>query len=341
MNASKHLGSALAMLALAAGTAWAGSPDRLGTSGAPELRLPVGARSIALAGSDLGTVSGVEALFYNPAGAAESNASTEVMASHTEYIADMKVNYVAVTQAVGHLGFIGVSAKVLSIGDMTETTEAAPDGTGETFSPTFSTLGLTFARKMTDRVDFGATVTYDAERVLQETAAGVSFGFGFQYDTDYRGVRLGMAMNNFGANMQYSGSDLEHLQQLPGYNPFVAPRDLALSTATFELPTNFQFGMSVPIVRGGEHAFAVDGVYINNSFAVDEGRVGAEYVYHKMFALRAGYKLTSDSNDLFGLSYGAGARVPLGSSSMWVDYAGQSVSDFFDDVQHVSVTFEF
>src|SRR3989442_127626 len=137
MNASKHLGSALAMLALAAGTAWAGSPDRLGTSGAPELGLPAGARSIGLAGSDLGT------------------------------------------------------------------------------------------------------------------ASGVSFGFGFQYDTDYRGVRLGMAMNNFGANMQYSGSDLEHLQQLPGYNPFVAPRDLALSTATFELPTNFQFGMSVPIVRGG------------------------------------------------------------------------------------------
>ena len=341
MNARTYAGVALTLLGLAAGAAWAGSPERVGTGGAPELRIPVGARSIALAGSDLGAISGAEALFYNPAGIAESNSSTEVMFSHTQYIADMNVNYFAVTQSVGSLGMLGVSAKVLSIGDLVVTNEAAPDGTGETFSPTFSTLGLTYARKMTDRVAFGATVTYDVERILQETAAGVSFGFGFQYDTDYHGVRLGMAMNNVGPNMEYSGSDLTHLQQLPGYNPFVAPRDLGLSTATFELPTNFQFGASVPLVRGGENAFTLNGIYINNSFAVDEGRVGAEYIYRKLFALRGGYKITSNTDDLFGPSYGLGVRVPLGAASMWIDYAGQPVSNYFDDVQHVSLTLKF
>ena len=187
MNARKLVGIALAMLTLAAGTAWAGSPERVGTGGAPELRLPVGARSVALAGSDLGTISGAEALFYNPAGIVESKAHTEVMFSHTQYIADMKLNYIAVTQAVGN-GCIGVSAKVLSIGEMTYTTETAPDGTGETFSPTYSTLGLSYARRMTDRVDFGLSVLYDAEHVLQERADGVSFGFGFIYDTNFHGA---------------------------------------------------------------------------------------------------------------------------------------------------------
>jgi len=340
MNARNRVGIALAMLALAAGPAWAGSPERTGTSGAPELRLAVGARSIALAGSDLGTVSGAEALFYNPAGIVETKAHTELLFSHAEYIADMKLNYIAVTQAMGN-GAIGVSAKVLSIGDMVYTTESAPDGTGETFAPTFSTLGLSYARRMTDRVDFGATLNYTAEHILQEQASGVSFGFGFEYDTDFNGARLGMAMTNVGPNMQYGGTDLNHLQQLPGYNPFIAPRDLGLSTATFELPTSFQFGLSLPLIRGGQNVFTVHGAYINNSFAVDEGRVGAEFVYQKVFALRGGYKITSNTDDLFGLSYGAGLRVPLGAASMWVDYAGQPVSKYFDDVQHLGLTLQF
>ena len=340
MNAGTRLGILVALVVLASGTAWAASPDRIGTSGAPELRLPVGARSVALAGSDLGTIGGAEALFYNPAGIVETKSHTEALFSHTEYIADMKLNYFAVTQGFGNSS-IGVSAKVLSIGDIVYTTESAPDGTGEKFSPTFSTLGLSYARRLTDRVDFGATVNYVAERILQETAAGVSFGFGFIYDTDFQGVRLGMTMNNFGPNMEYSGSDLEHLQQLPGYNPFVAPRSQGLSSASFEQPTNFQVGLSVPLLRGGENAFAVHGAYISNSFANDEGRIGAEYVYRKMLALRGGYKITSNTNDLFGPSYGAGIRVPLGSAGLWVDYAGQPVSNYFEDVQHITLTFQF
>jgi len=335
-----RLGILLALLAVTCGTAWGGSPDRIGTSGAPELRLPVGARGVALAGSDLGTIGGAEALFYNPAGIVETKSRTEVLFSHTEYIADMKVNYFAVTQAMGS-NSIGVSAKVLSIGDMVYTTEAAPDGTGEKFSPTFSVLGLSYARRMTDRVNFGATVNYVAERILQETAAGVSFGFGFEYDTDFHGARLGMIMNNIGPNLEYQGSDLQHLQQLPGYNPFVSPRSLGLNTASFEQPTNFQFGMSLPLVRGGENTFALHGAYISNSFADDEGRVGAEFVFKKVLALRGGYKITSNKDDLFGPSYGAGFRVPLGASGMWIDYAGQPVSKYFDDVQHVTLTFQF
>jgi len=340
MNAGIRVGILVAALVLLCGTAWGGSPDRIGTGGAPELRLPVGARTVALSGSDIGTVGGAEALFYNPAGIVETKARTEVLFSHTEYIADMRVNYFAVTQAVGS-GAIGVNAKVLSIGDMVYTTEAAPDGTGEIFSPTFSTLGLSYGRHMTDRVNFGATVNYVSEHILQEVAAGVSFSFGFQYDTDYHGLHLGMAMNNVGPNMEYSGSDLEHLQQLPGYNPFVAPRSQSLSSATFEQPTNFQFGLSLPLAQGGENAFTLHGMYISNSFLTDEGRLGAEYVYKKMFALRGGYKITSNSDDLFSYTYGLGLRVPVGGAGLWVDYAGQPVSNYFQDVQHVTLTFQF
>jgi fumarate hydratase class II len=86
---------------------------------------------------------------------------------------------------------------------------------------------------------------------------------------------------------------------------------------------------------------ALHGVYQSNSFNVDEFRVGAEYGYRKQFALRVGYRLTSNNNDIFGLTYGLGVQIPLGSTKMDLDYAGQSVSSFFNDVQHVGLTFRF
>jgi len=34
-------------------------------------------------------------------------------------------------------------------------------------------------------------------------------------------------------------------------------------------------------------------------------------------------------------------QVPIGATKMDLDYAGQHVSDFFNDVQHLSLTFRF
>jgi hypothetical protein len=154
------MGVALAILVVHAGLAAAGTETRLGTGGAPELRLPVGARSIALAGADLGSVSGVEAIYYNPAGLAATDSRTEVAFSYTKYIADMNLNYFGVATTLGDWGMLGVSVKVLSIGDIVQTTETAPDGNGNTFSPTYSTLGLTYAKRMTDLQTATATSTH-------------------------------------------------------------------------------------------------------------------------------------------------------------------------------------
>src|SRR5437867_3528095 len=120
----------LAGLALISAPALAGSPERLGTSGAEELRMPVGVRSVALGEANAGSVAGVEALYYNPAGIAMGAASTEVLFSHARLIADMDLSYAALTQKMGDVGTLGLSVKALSIGDIPRTTETAPDGTG-------------------------------------------------------------------------------------------------------------------------------------------------------------------------------------------------------------------
>jgi len=129
------------LLALTATAAWAGSGERQGTSGATELLIPVGARGSALGGTATSNVTGIEASFWNPAGLG-SMEGTEALFTHTQYIADMSVNYAAIAVKAGGLGTLGFSAKVLSIGDIIVTTEQAPDGTGEIMSPTFGVFGV-------------------------------------------------------------------------------------------------------------------------------------------------------------------------------------------------------
>ena len=60
----------IGVLFLAVGEpAAAGSGNRTGTGGASQLLIPVGARDLAMGGSTISTTYGIEALFWNPAGA--------------------------------------------------------------------------------------------------------------------------------------------------------------------------------------------------------------------------------------------------------------------------------
>jgi len=331
---------AVAALALHAGLAWAGTEERMGTGGGTELRIPVGARSVGMAWSNLGSATGAEALFGNPAGLAASDHKTEVLFSYARYIADMDLNYIAIAQQMGGMGSLGFTAKVLSVGDMIRTTETAPDGTGDIFSPTFATLGVSYAKALTDRVNFGGTVSFLSESVLQTSSNGVAFDFGFQYDTGYHGVRIGAAMKNFGPAQDFGGADFESNQHLPEDDPQAANRTVGLSSADYELPSLFAGGASWPVIQGVNN-LTLHGLYQSNSFDVDEFRIGGEYGWRRDFALRLGYKVSNNEDQLFDFSYGLGVRVPLGASSMYVDYAGQMVNDFFDDVHHIGISFAF
>ena len=181
-----------ALLALAVTSAWAGSDDRKGTSGATELLIPVGPRSSAMGGASSSDVKGIESLFWNPAGLAMLE-RTEAQFSHVSYFAGMDVNYRAVAMKAGGLGSLGLSAKVLSVGEIIVTTETAPDGTGEVIEPTFAVLTGSWGRQFTDKVNFGASVNYVTERVLSMSASGVALEFGVQSMTGWRGLVLSSA----------------------------------------------------------------------------------------------------------------------------------------------------
>src|SRR5262245_36492898 len=95
-----------ALLALVAVTAHAASDRRLGTGGAAELTSQGGPRGTALGQTAASDITGAEAVFWNPAGLGDLT-GTEALFTHTQYFADMKVNFVSIVTKAGGLGALG------------------------------------------------------------------------------------------------------------------------------------------------------------------------------------------------------------------------------------------
>ena len=330
-----------------AGQASAGGLDRIGTSGAQELRIPVGAASIALGGSATAIGNGIGNLYYNPASLAAVD-DAEGMVSYSTWIGDTKVNYGAVSTKVGSAGNVAISGKVLNIGDIIVTTEDAPDGTGEILSPTYSVFGISYGRRMTDRVLIGFTTNYISEKIASTTATGFAADLGVQYDTGWRGLRFGFAMKNVGPNMHFSGPNLEERIILPGDDPSAQPHVVQLESTDFELPSYLQLGVAYDLNFAGKQHASLYGTFQGNNFSTDEYRMGAEYMIGEHLALRGGYvgqmalkEANRQGDYLYSYNYGAGLNFKLGDRPLQFDWAGTHVGEFFNDNQQVSLRIAF
>jgi len=324
----------------------AGTSKRRGTAGAMELLIPVGSRGTALGGNLTAAVSGVEAMYWNPAGMASTDYTAEVQASHMRYIADINLNYAAIQGAFPGIGVFGLSMKTLDFGDIPITTEGAPDGTGEMFSPSFVTIGLSYSRAMTDRIFFGFTTKLVSESIVNTSANGVAFDFGVQYKSDI-GLNLGVALRNLGTSMQFDGSDLERRVYLPGYvdDPVSSQEDLRIASQAFELPTTMDIGLAYTyeIVEG--HQILAMGNFRNNHFGMDSYGAGLEYTF-SMEGLRVCARGAAslahdveaekfrfmDDDAIYGPSFGGGIYVKLAENlHLTVDYAYQLTERFSDN----------
>jgi hypothetical protein len=307
----------------------------------------VGAEAVALGGSAVAMGNGLENLYYNPAALASIDHS-EALVSYSTYLADCNVNYGAVSVPLGSQGVLAVSLKVLNIGDITVTTEENPEGTGQILTPNFSVLGVSYGRRMTDRVLLGATGMFVNERVADLTAQGIAVDLGVQYDTGWRGLRFGFAMKNIGPNMQFDGSNLEQRLVLPGDDPTAQPHVVQLESASFEIPSYLQIGVAYDIAVAQKTSATLYGTFQGNNFSTDEYRLGAEYRIGEHLALRGGYqgqvplKESARQGDyLYNFSYGAGFNFRLGGRPVNLDWAGTHVGEFFQDNQQFSLRLEF
>lgn len=320
----------LLFLTLSLATAYAGDGRRVGTAGAQELTIPVGSRGTALGGANTATTKGVEAMFWNPAGVS-SIEGTEVMFTHQPYLADIDVNFLGVVTNIEGFGSMGLSAKVVSIGDIEETTEEFPDGTGSVYSPTLSVIGLTFSRVMSANVQFGVTAMVINENIFEVTATGVAFDAGFIYDPRWKGVTLGIAIKNYGPKMKFSGQGFQ--RQGDG-------RQLAPNNSSFELPSSINIGLGYNFLNQNGNSVTLNGNLRSNNFSEDYFQGGVEYSYNDRYFLRAGYNHSDQDNYLYGFAFGGGLNVPIGSTNLGLEYSWNE-TEVFDDNQFFTLKVTF
>jgi len=320
---------------------------RTGTAAAPELLIPVGGRDLALGGSTIATSAGVEAIYWNPAGLGRLTRSAEGMFSSMSYIADINVTYGAVAGTFGDFGVVALSVKALDFGDIPLTTEDDPENVSERFfSPTYVTVGLSYARSLTDAISAGGSVKLVNEQVDRVSSSGVALDFGVQYRglVGVSGLNLGVVVKNIGPQMKYEGPGL--------YRDAVAgggrrpEQKYKSDAASYELPSVVEIGLGYSATMGDNMLWNLTGSFTNNNLYLDEYRVGGELGVMmddlRLFG-RAGLGMVpqADSNtDIFGSTFGFGLGYLTGGLDLSVDYAYRQV-EFFDANQVISIKVGF
>ncbi len=304
---------------------FAGGGRRNGSAGAQELLIPVGARGLAFNGANLASLEGVESIFYNPAGLAASNLSSEAMFSYMNYIADIGVSYAAIATSFEGFGSLGLSIKSIDFGDILETTTQNPYGTGSTFSPTFVTVGITYANSLTDRIQVGITANLISENIISTSASGMAFNIGVQYSNvvDISGLKFGVVLKNFGPQIAFDGADL--IRQAEAISTLRGIQFYKIDGAKFELPSQIQLGIAYERNISEDYRFLVVGSFENNNFSNDDYKIAGEFAFLETFFLRGGYSYMAapsgqEEEQLFGSTFGAGFNVNSGLD-ITVDYA--------------------
>lgn len=348
-NVSKNSILSILLLIMMSTQLWAGNTSKLGTAGGLEVLLPVGARGQALGGSNLATTTGIEAIHWNPAGLSKLNGSGEALFSHTNYIADIGLSYGAVAINAEGFGAVALSVKTIDFGNIAETTEDFPDGTGATFSPVFSVVGLTYSKLLTDRISVGATVKVISETIGRTSATGFGFDAGVQYsfagDSPLSGVKFAVALKNLGPTMQFDGADLERTVEVPNSAPNAPTKNLRFNSQAFELPATLDMGVSYDYHLSDINRFTINTIFQNSNFGSDEYRAGVEYAFSEQIFLRGGYTYIPEirknvATSIFGLSAGAGFNLDLGGMQVRFDYSYRD-TEFFTGTNTIALQLNF
>jgi len=320
---------------------------RTGTAAATELLIPVGGRDLALGGSSIATSSGVEAIYWNPAGLGRLTHSAEGMFSSMSYIADINVTYGAVGASFGDFGVVALSVKALDFGDIPLTTEDDPENnSGRFFSPTYVTVGLSYARALTDAISAGGSLKLVNEQIDRVSSSGVALDFGVQYRglVGVSGLNLGVAVKNIGPQMKYDGSGL-YRDALAGGGRRPEQK-FKSDAASFELPSVVEIGLGYAGTMSENMTWNLTGSFTNNNLYLDEYRVGGEIGVMmnelRLFG-RAGVGMVpqaDDNADIFGSTFGFGLGYLTGGMDLSLDYAYRQV-EFFDANQVISVKIGF
>ncbi|MFH1850915.1 MAG: hypothetical protein ABIA75_01080, partial [Candidatus Neomarinimicrobiota bacterium] len=124
--------------------------QRVGTSIFTFLKIGTSARAAGMSEAVVALNQDAASLYYNP-GAVAQFTRPEFSASRIQWPADVNYDYFSYARHIIRRHYLGLSAGILHMQPMEETTEYLPNGTGNYFVFQDRFIGLTYGARMTDR----------------------------------------------------------------------------------------------------------------------------------------------------------------------------------------------
>ena len=304
----------LTLFALAAAAADCAAASNEGVSGGQFLRIGVGARASGL-GEAASTLSGVQSLFYNPAGLAGVR-DMEAYFSQVNWILDSNYSNLAFAKRAGG-GVFGLAASYLS-SPKTDKYDKFGTKLPETYSASDMAVTLGYSARLAARTNFGVSAKYISSKLEDEAATALAFDAGVKYAALPGKLVFGFAAQNVGGKLTYisEGDALPLNLKLGGHY-------------IFSLDKNSSTKKDLAVFTDINH-MKDSGPYAN--IGVD---ITSVYDKDTNFSLRAGYR-TNAGNKSAGLAAGLGVDMKAYN----IEYAYAPMGDL-GNTHRFSLTFKF
>lgn len=293
------------------------------------LQNPVSAEAIALGGMGVVGIENVNTVFWNPSGLGWVEQDFDMSANYTRGIADINYGALAASYKAGNFGVLALDLTYMDYGDFNGTRRADNDAGFEetgTFTPTAYAVGLSYARRVSDRFAYGVRLKY-AHQNLGFVTVGISgtdvsdtslvtedieykhgepaIDIGATYDFAESGVRFGAVIRNVSREIKYVRE-------------------------SFPLPFEVSFSLHADMLKLFKreqelHRLILGVESVHPRDYGEKLKFGVEYAYLGSFFVRAGYRLNYDQR---GLTFGAGLDRKIGGVRLRIDYAYEDFGVF-------------
>lgn len=315
---------------------------KVGTTAAPFLKIGAGARAIGMGDAYTALADDIYAVYWNPAGLAKMNHSSEVSFNHAEWLADMTYDFAAAALNMGEFGVLSASFTSFGVPEDKVRTFENPEGDGRTWDAASIAVGIGYAKNLTDRFSIGFQAKYIRERIWNSAANGFALDVGTLYRTPFNDLVIGASISNFGSTMSLDGRDIRFNDD-PNDNLDTGPNNIPAQydTDDFDLPLTFRIGLSMDLVdsRYFRITGAVDATHPNDN--TEYVNSGLELAYDEIFFVRVGYKSLFKDNSEEGLTFGGG--IKYGITNDFKIYLNYGFADYgrLENVQFVDVGLAF
>jgi hypothetical protein len=279
--------------------------DKVGTFDGQFLKIDVGARAAGMGGAFVAVSDDATALYWNCAGIARiATDKSELSLNHANWPSDLSFDQVGYVFHIKRIpGAFGVAARALSMQPMVETTAYQPDpnvGTGRTFDAGMMAAGVSYARSFTDKFSAGVTANFIHEGLADLSQQAFAFDLGTLYDVGTLGMKIGMAIQNMGAQIKFIDRSAR-------------------------IPSIFRVGTSATLMQSADQKLIGSFEFSHPPDNAERLNIGGEYSFHRYLFLRGGYNINYDSE---GFAGGVGFHFPVSiAGKADLDYSYTDMKD--------------